>query len=155
MEIVKHIVVPRFYYREIPPVCLRFPLGWITVKGRPAQNCHCHSLQRRGRNGHSASIADENDARDHKREKRRRRRRERERGKKVCERLTFPFLLWGLVLVKRFPDILANTSTRSRSPRLTRTRVDLSEGCARHVAARRDISFRLALNEFAWLPNGS
>lgn len=35
---------------------------------------------------------DEDDARDHD---------EREERRKVCERLTFPLLLWSLVLVKR------------------------------------------------------
>lgn len=44
-------------------------------------------------------------------------REKRKCGKKVCERLTFPFLLWGLV-VKRFPDILTETFAHSRLPGL-------------------------------------
>lgn len=50
------------------------------------------ALRRRRRNGSFVrSSSDERDERDHERGERR----------KVCEHLTFPLLLWGLVLVKR------------------------------------------------------
>lgn len=129
------------------PSCLSSIPWLVMVKEHPAKNCHSFAML-----GTERSFGEK---RGWKRREGSRARRKEGARKKVCEHLTFPFLLWGLVLVKRFPDILADTSVRPRSSRLIRVRVDLSEGCARHVEARRDISFRLTLNEFAWLPNGS
>lgn len=57
-------------------------------------------------NTFSGTSADEKDARDRRGKMRESERPEGGREGKVCERLTFPFLLWDLVLVKRFSDFL-------------------------------------------------